>query len=58
VPSGKGSVRAFRRDIEDNIEHRSNELYDKHIHILSQVPVASLQIRKIHFLCSTRENRN
>ena len=44
VKSGKGSIRVFIKNTEDNIENRSNELYDEHMLILSQVAITSFQI--------------
>ena len=49
VSSGKGTIRAFRRDIEHDIANRNNELYDKHIGVLAQVIVTYFQIRKMYF---------
>jgi len=46
VRTGKGSVCAFIRNTEDDIEDRNNELYDEHILILSRVITVLFQIRK------------
>ncbi|CAF4452560.1 unnamed protein product [Rotaria magnacalcarata] len=36
VQSGNGTIRVFMKSAEDDIENRSNVLYDKHIFILSK----------------------
>ena len=52
----KGTVRAFPRDKEADVENRNNELYDENVLILSQVTTVSPLTQKISFLCSNREN--
>ena len=46
MSSGNGSIRVFIRNLEDHIEERSNEMYDNHIFMLSQVAIALSQTRK------------
>ncbi len=46
MSSGNGSIRAFVRNLEDNIEESSNEIYDEHIFILSRVAIPLSETRK------------